>query len=259
MTASALSDYLEDKLLDHVLGGGDYTPPANVFASLHTAALNDAGSGTEVSGNNYSRKSISNDATNFPAAVSGSKFLHVLQQFATPSASWGTAVSAGLWDASSAGNLLWRWDPASLAIGSGDIIQLAVDAIAFSLAGAASTYLQNKLLDLVLSGAAFTRPATVYLAAFVSGSEVTGNNYSRKSITNNSTNFPAASGGAKNLATDQTMASPSGSWGVVDSFRLYDASSGGNQLFTITPATPKAVGLNAPARFLANTMQFSIS
>ena len=48
------SNYLEDALLDHVLGGGDYTRPATVYIGLWTATLDDASDGDtagEPSGN----------------------------------------------------------------------------------------------------------------------------------------------------------------------------------------------------------------
>jgi len=47
------SDYLENKVLDHVLRNTSYTPPATVYLGLFTANPTDAGGGTEVSGNAY--------------------------------------------------------------------------------------------------------------------------------------------------------------------------------------------------------------
>jgi len=260
MTTAALSDYAENAMLDHLLGGGDYTAAATLYASLHSGALNDAGAGTEFSAGNYARKAVTNNNTNFPAASSRTKLLHILTEFLQASAAWGTVASWGLWEASTSGNLLVRCDPAAAVVGTGDIPKFAVDALSIvAAAGAFSDYAAHKLLDLFFSGAAFTRPATVYLAAFVAGAEVTGNNYSRLAITNNNTNFPAASAGAKFLHTNQTMAAPSGSWGTLDEFRLYDASTAGNHLVTITPTTPKLVGVDAPARFLADTITFSLT
>lgn len=70
------SDYLENKILDHVYGGGDYTRPATVYVHLYTVAPTDAGGGTEVDTadwTNYAAVAVTNNATNFPAASGGSK------------------------------------------------------------------------------------------------------------------------------------------------------------------------------------------
>jgi hypothetical protein len=104
------ANFLEDELLDHVLSAATYTPPANVFLALFTVAPSDSGGGTEVTGGSYARKSVANNATNFPAASAGSKNLAVSQSFVTPTAPWGTVVAFGLFDALTVGNLLyWGW------------------------------------------------------------------------------------------------------------------------------------------------------
>ena len=51
--AGSKSDYLENEILDHVLGGADYSRPATVYIALYTAAPTDAGGGTEVTGGSY--------------------------------------------------------------------------------------------------------------------------------------------------------------------------------------------------------------
>lgn len=102
-----------------------------------------------------------------------------------------------------------------------------------------SDFLENKVLDHILGNTAYTAPATVHIALFTTspgddgtgGTEVSGNNYSRVSVTNNTTNWPNASGGAKANGTAITFATPSGTWGTVTSFGIYDASTGGNLLY----------------------------
>ena len=48
---SALSDFAENELLDHILGTGSYTMPTAVYVGLHTQALNESASqATEVGG-----------------------------------------------------------------------------------------------------------------------------------------------------------------------------------------------------------------
>ena len=98
---SAMSDYLENEILDHILGTGAYTMPASVYLCLSTGSFNDDNSGAELSGNGYTRQSIS-----FDAAVSGTADNTAAVEFSAASASWGTVTHFGLFDASSGGNLL---------------------------------------------------------------------------------------------------------------------------------------------------------
>jgi hypothetical protein len=108
-----------------------------------------------------------------------------------------------------------------------------------------SLYLEKKILDAYFSGTALpSLPGTLYVALFTtsptegsdSGTEVSGGSYARKSITNNATNFPAAtqtgSGPAvKKNAIAILFVTPTGSWGTIVAFGIYDASSGGNLLY----------------------------
>lgn len=104
------SNFLENELLDHVLGGGDYTRPGTVYVSLHTADPTDAGSGAEVvtgDWSNYARVAVTNNATNWPAASGGSKSNGTVVDFGTATIVTPVDVThVGIWDASSGGNLL---------------------------------------------------------------------------------------------------------------------------------------------------------
>ena len=50
---AGFSDYLEDKVLDHVFGGNAYTAPGTLYVALYTVAPTDTGGGTEVTGGSY--------------------------------------------------------------------------------------------------------------------------------------------------------------------------------------------------------------
>jgi hypothetical protein len=118
------SDYLENKLLDHTTGKTSYTMPS-VWVGLYTAAPSDAGGGTEVTGGSYARKSTA--GTDWVAAASGSTSNAAVITFVTATASWGTVTHFGLFDASSAGNLLrWAALTTSKTIGSGDVASFPI-------------------------------------------------------------------------------------------------------------------------------------
>jgi hypothetical protein len=119
---SALSDYAENELLDHLLSTGAFTMPSAVYVGLSTGSFNDDNSGTELSGNNYSRKAVS-----FGAASSGTASNDAAVEFSAATGSWGVISHFGLFDAASSGNLLIHGAlTASKTIESGDILKLAI-------------------------------------------------------------------------------------------------------------------------------------
>jgi hypothetical protein len=107
------------------------------------------------------------------------------------------------------------------------------------MAGSKSNFLELEVLDHVLGNAAYSAPATVYMALFTAVSadggtftEVAGNAYARVAITNNATNWPAAASGLKANGTVITFpqATPAG-WGTIRGWGLYDAATVGNLLY----------------------------
>lgn len=117
---SAMSDYLENEILDHILGTGAYTMPSAVYIGLSTASFNDNNSGTELTGNGYARKAIT-----FDAAASGTTDNAATVEFSAATGSWGTVSHFGLFDASSGGNLLIHGAfTVAKAINTGDILKI---------------------------------------------------------------------------------------------------------------------------------------
>lgn len=115
------SDFLEDEILDHLLGNASYSAPATTYIALFTATPSDSGGGTEVTGGSYARVAFTNNATNWPAASGGAKANGVEILFPTPSANWGTVDSFGIFDAATTGNLLyWGTVSPSKTINDGD-------------------------------------------------------------------------------------------------------------------------------------------
>ena len=128
--AGGKSDFLELELLDHVLGNAAYSAPATVYIALYTATPSDAGGGTEVSGGSYVRKSVANNATQWPAAAAGAKANGEIIEFVEASADWGEIQAFGIFDAESAGNLMY-WGPISpfKTVLSGDTAKFPVGDI----------------------------------------------------------------------------------------------------------------------------------
>jgi len=117
---SAMSDYLENEILDHILGTGAYTMPTTVYVGLSTASFNDDNSGTELTGSNYAR-----EAATFTAAASGTTSNSSAVEFNAATGSWGLVSHFGIFDAASSGNLLIHGAfTTAKTIASGDILKI---------------------------------------------------------------------------------------------------------------------------------------
>jgi len=130
---SAASDYLENKVLDHFLGTASTSAPATVYLALFTTDPTDAGSGTEVStsGTNYARQSIA-----FSSASSGTTSNSADVEFSQATGSgFGTVTHFGIFDASTAGNLLFHGALTdSKTIAAGDVFKVASGNLSITVA-----------------------------------------------------------------------------------------------------------------------------
>src|ERR1051326_2009177 len=99
-----------------------------------------------------------------------------------------------------------------------------------------SNYLRDKINDHLHGGSAFTRPDPTYFAAMTvlptasgGGTEATAN-FSRVSVTNDSSNWPASSGPTKTNANAIDFGTNGGSSVTIAGIAEYDAPTGGNLL-----------------------------
>lgn len=113
---STYSDYLENKVLEHITGKTSYTMPA-VYVALFTANPTDAGGGTEANYGSYARVATSGSTW---GAASGGSITNSGAAITFPACTSGTNTITGFgaFDASSGGNLLW-YGTCSLAVSSG--------------------------------------------------------------------------------------------------------------------------------------------
>jgi hypothetical protein len=127
---AALSNYLENALINATLRNTTYTSPATVYVGLFTADPTDAGTGTECTGGSYSRKAITFDAPSNGVSVNS-----VAVEFDQATTSWGTITHFGILDASTSGNLLYHGAlTASKVIDDGDVFKFAISAVSVTLA-----------------------------------------------------------------------------------------------------------------------------
>lgn len=125
------------------------------------------------------------------------------------------------------------------------------------------------ILDTLLGAVAYTPRVTLYAALFTTaptyaggGVEASGTNYARVAITNNLTNFPAATSGGPALkanGTAVTFPTAGASWGTAAAVALMSASSGGALVAWAPLTTPRAIANTDTPSFAIGSLSFSLT
>jgi hypothetical protein len=138
---TAASDYLENKVLDHVLTATAYTQPSTRYLALFTNTSTNAAANLEAgiltdevttSGTAYARKTVT-----FAAASGGTSATNATVTFDTATSSWGTITHVAVVDGSTrgAGNVLFYGAvTTSKTIDNGDTFQVTSGNLTISLA-----------------------------------------------------------------------------------------------------------------------------
>ena len=129
---AGFSDYLEDKVLDHVFGGVAYTAPTTHYVALYTVAPTDTGGGTEVTGGSYARQTGAFTVSGTdPTTATNSAAI----EYPTATANYGTVVAVGIFDALSSGNLLAYANlTTSKVVSTGDVFRFNTGDLDITLA-----------------------------------------------------------------------------------------------------------------------------
>jgi hypothetical protein len=115
----SFSNTFETTVLTWAFSTSSATRPTAWHLALYTAAPDDTGGGTEVSGSGYARQSVTftisgNTASNTSAL-----------EFPTATGSYGTVTHVGVFDAASGGNLIaYAALITSKAIDTGDVLRV---------------------------------------------------------------------------------------------------------------------------------------
>jgi hypothetical protein len=127
---AAMSNYLENALINATLRNTTYTSPATVYVGLFLTDPTDAGSGTEVSGGSYARKAMTFGAPSNGASVNSSAV-----EFDQATGDWGTIPFFAIFDALTSGNMLYHGAlTASKTIETGDVFKFATSSVSVTLA-----------------------------------------------------------------------------------------------------------------------------
>lgn len=276
----SLSDYAENKLLDHIFNVS-YTPPATVYVALCTADPTDTATGASqnevANANGYARTAIT-----FGAAATRKVVQSGAVTFPQASGTWGTITHWTLCDTNTygSGNVLAHGSfTASFAPVSGNTPTIPSGEVQVQMnasSGAGFTdYAVHNLFNRMFRNQAFAKPATYIAlatatipdtaAAIGDVTEVgAGVNYSRVQVNINGGSSPTwtiASGGALDNVQAITFPTPSGSWGLITSCFIIDSSSGAGNILgydnsNIVDQTPVA---NDTVQFAIGAFDVSLS
>jgi hypothetical protein len=220
-----LTTFTEAKVLNHILKVSSYSPPATVYLGLSTADPGPTGaSWADPSYTGYDRHAITFGAASARAITQNAQTAFDLCTAGSATVGWW-----GIWDNSSGGNLL-AYGALSVAKGIvvGNTPSVASGQVSVSFqAGVIFTGLANSILDWLFRAQALAQPTHVKIGLSTStpaddGTGITapsGNNYSQAIFDT----WNAASGNPE-AATNNgtiTMATPSGSWGLITHSVLY--------------------------------------
>lgn len=153
---AAMSDFMENKLIDWLFraqaigitgaSAAAGTGPATLYVALLTAAPSDTGGGTEVTGGSYARVAVTSalgawdntqaaSSTAVSSGTGGTTRNQAAITFPAPTANWGVVTHVGIYDASTAGNLLvWSALTVSKTVNNGDAApSFAANALTFQI------------------------------------------------------------------------------------------------------------------------------
>jgi hypothetical protein len=271
----SLSDYSEGKWLDHVFNLA-YTPVATVYLALCTADPTDAGTGGSMSecadSGSYARTAIA-----WLSAASKVLTQSGAVTFPKATGSWGTVTHWAVVDNSGhgLGNMLAHGAFLAGKLVSTNNTPSIADASLNVTIGAndISTYLANKMLDLMFENVAFAKPATwlagctATLDHSATGTTITepgAGAYERKQVNINGGASPTwdLKTGTTPTLVDNThdidFITATASWGTIVSVAVCTLATLGEILFFDNDMTDQAVGDGDTLRFPAGDLDATL-
>lgn len=227
-------DYLETNFLNS-LRGVTFTAPAKCYLALYLNNPGESGLlGTEISYEGYTRMEI---VFSEPAPTNGGIGIKNLSDitFAVPPNAAGTVTHIGIMDSIVGGNMLARSElTESLVIGANEPPVFLAGDVLFYLTGDMSVTYKTRLLNLFRGT---SLPGVVPCFSLwngspeQTGSELSGDNYSRPLITFSA---PSEQASGQLIITNSTTVAferPSTAWGTWTHSAIYSSASGGEPIY----------------------------
>lgn len=117
-----------------------------------------------------------------------------------------------------------------------------------------TTFLKGEYIKHTFRSGSMTKPSALYVALFVGATEVSGGSYARVAHGPSDatwTDQSVGNGRTANIGAI-TFPAPTAVWGAVTGFKVFDASTGGNELVAGSLTTTKTVNNGDPAPTFAD-------
>ena len=270
--AGKLSNYAENKMLDHILKVASFTRPAALFLGLCTGDPLDAGTGGSITepdtGTDVDASYVRKSCDNWAAAASRATSNGALITFEDAITDWDAITHFAILDTVTllTGNVIaygavtpnktfLTGNTPGVAIGDLDV---SVDA------AGASDYLANKILDHLLKDDAYTQPAAIFVALCTAtiadndtGTTISepGENYAR--IGHDDWKI-AAAGASSNSDTIVFAKATGGTWGTISHFGLCDSLTTGNLLIHAALNTSQPIEIGDIAQWTDGALDITM-
>lgn len=256
------SNYFENLMLN-LMRSQNITAPANLYLALFLSDPGDDGvSGTEITYSGYQRQAITFSA---PTSSGSGLVTQNTAQITFPESpvSAGSVTYIAVFDSVSGGNMwLYGQLDTALTVQTGVSPVFRVGSVKWIWSGNLSTYYRTAIMN-TLRGTNLSGFAP-YIALCNgdptgAGSEFSGNNYSRFSMTMTAPS-QQASGTAMSQNTAEVLSSvATGSWGTLNTVAICDASTAGNVFAVIPIGASYAITTGYAVGFHAGDLQFNVN
>ena len=248
--AGKLTNYAENKMLDHILKVASFTRPTALFLAACDADPGETATGgsiSEPSGGNYARRP--ND--DWGAAASRAAANDAAVTFATATALWGAMGYFAILDTLTlaTGNVIayGAISPArTISTGDQMIIAIGDEDVSVDAAGS-SDFLANAMLDHLLADTPLGVPTAIFIGLATgaildadTGTTISepGENYAR--IQHDGFKI-AAAGASSNSGTIVFAKATGGTWGTISHWACLNSSATGNLLIHAAVTTEKEI------------------
>ena len=130
-----ISNYLEERVLNHIFRGVESTSPATLYLALFLNNPTDAATGTEVSGTDYARQTITFSAPTQDGDGKGTIKNNTEIEFPSAGSSWGLVTHAAIYDGLEGGNMYYYGPLANPKdVQTSDILKVLENELVLTLA-----------------------------------------------------------------------------------------------------------------------------
>lgn len=256
------TNYFENAMLN-LMRGTSITAPAAMYLALFLSNPGDTGTdGTEITYSGYARQAVTFSA---PTASGSGLMIEntALISFPEAATSAGTVTYVAVYDSLTGGNMwLYGQLDTPLTVQTGVSPVFRASSVRWIWTGNLSTYYRTAIMNTLRgTNCSGFSPYVGFCNGDPtgSGSEFSGNNYGRVSVTMTAPAQQSSGTALSQNTADVLSAVATGNWGTLNTIAIFDAQSSGNAFGVINLGTSYNVTSGYAVGFHAGALQFNIN